>query len=37
VIILLMFTLTFYTCNIVVQSGCGGRMNGEDVEFAEVV
>eukprot|EP00053_Salpingoeca_punica_P013778 m.124771 g.124771 ORF g.124771 m.124771 type:complete len:548 (-) comp16303_c0_seq1:290-1933(-) len=32
-----MATLTFYTCYIVMTSGGGGRLNGEDVEFAEVV
>eukprot|EP00730_Choanoeca_flexa_P019009 TRINITY_DN9272_c0_g2_i2.p1 TRINITY_DN9272_c0_g2~~TRINITY_DN9272_c0_g2_i2.p1 ORF type:complete len:611 (+),score=126.90 TRINITY_DN9272_c0_g2_i2:125-1834(+) len=32
----LMATLAYYTCSIVLDSGKGGRLNGQDVEFADV-
>eukprot|EP00045_Choanoeca_perplexa_P009838 m.96323 g.96323 ORF g.96323 m.96323 type:complete len:589 (-) comp15046_c0_seq2:85-1851(-) len=31
-----MASLAFYTCSIVLDSGKGGRLNGQDVEFADV-
>ncbi|EDQ89189.1 uncharacterized protein MONBRDRAFT_32391 [Monosiga brevicollis MX1] len=34
---ILMATVSYYTCTIVLSAGQGGRINGEDVEFAEVV